>query len=347
MKRIKSILLVSVIFIFVLLLLLNPAHSFQAALKGMSIWWEVLLPALLPFLVIAEMMLGLGVVHFIGTFLDPFMRPLFRVPGTGGFVMAMGFSSGYPMAAKLVSQLRTKKLITQIESERLVAFCTTADPIFLIGAVSVGFFQSPSYAPMIMICHYGAAVVVGLLMRFYGNEQTNNNKQKIHRSKNLIQSAFAAMHQARLENNIRLGLLLKQAITSSLEIIFLLGGLVILISVILELLSVSGVMPYLLQMIKTILLTFHLPETFAKPLSDGIFEVTIGAKAAADDNVDPLYQIVIACFIVSWSGLSVHAQVVGLLSQTDIRYFPFLAARFVHGLLAAILAFFLCRYSML
>ncbi len=40
------------------------------------------------------MILSFGIVHFFGTLLDPLMRPLFRVPGIGGFVMAMGFASG-------------------------------------------------------------------------------------------------------------------------------------------------------------------------------------------------------------------------------------------------------------
>jgi nucleoside recognition membrane protein YjiH len=78
------------------MLLRYPGPGFEAAVRGIGIWWDVLFPALFPFLVISEMLLGFGIVHFLGTLLDPLMRPLFRIPGIGGFVVAMGFASGYP-----------------------------------------------------------------------------------------------------------------------------------------------------------------------------------------------------------------------------------------------------------
>ena len=45
--------------------------------------------------IIAELLISIGVVKFIGVILEPLMRPLFRVPGIGGFVWAMGMASGF------------------------------------------------------------------------------------------------------------------------------------------------------------------------------------------------------------------------------------------------------------
>ena len=84
--------------LLILMLMIFPAHVLNAALQGVGIWWDVVFPALFPFFIIAELLLSFGIVHFFGTLLDPLMRPLFRVPGIGGFVMAMGFASGYPVA---------------------------------------------------------------------------------------------------------------------------------------------------------------------------------------------------------------------------------------------------------
>ncbi|MGF9824285.1 nucleoside recognition domain-containing protein, partial [Brevibacillus agri] len=80
----------------VLTLVIYSQISFEAAVRGLKIWWEVVFPSTLPFIVLSEVLMGLGVVHFVGVLLEPLMRPLFNVPGTGGFVLAMGFSSGYP-----------------------------------------------------------------------------------------------------------------------------------------------------------------------------------------------------------------------------------------------------------
>lgn len=39
-------------------------EAFAAALEGLRVWWEIVFPSLLPFFVIAEILMGLGVVHF-------------------------------------------------------------------------------------------------------------------------------------------------------------------------------------------------------------------------------------------------------------------------------------------
>lgn len=60
-----------------------PKDSFDAATIGLQLWWDVVFPALLPFFILSEILMGLGVVHGIGVLLEPLMRPLFKVPGAG------------------------------------------------------------------------------------------------------------------------------------------------------------------------------------------------------------------------------------------------------------------------
>lgn len=120
-------------------LISHPKESLKASIKGLHTWWEVVFPSLLPFFIIAELLIGFGVVKFLGVLLEPFMRPIFRVPGIGGFVWAMGMASGNPAGAKFTVRLRNEGNITQIEAERLVAFTSCANPLFIFGAVAVGF----------------------------------------------------------------------------------------------------------------------------------------------------------------------------------------------------------------
>lgn len=86
-------------------------EAFAAALEGLRVWWEIVFPSLLPFFVIAEILMGLGVVHFLGVLLEPLMRPVFKVPGVGSFALAMGLASGYPIGAKITSNLRRKNYV--------------------------------------------------------------------------------------------------------------------------------------------------------------------------------------------------------------------------------------------
>ncbi|WP_068773876.1 sporulation integral membrane protein YlbJ [Paenibacillus sp. FJAT-26967] len=340
--------LITFILGLLLLMLVFPKESLAAAVRGVAIWWDVLFPALFPFFVISEVLLGFGIVHFFGTIFDPMMRPVFRIPGIGGFVMAMGFASGYPVGAKLTSQLWKERLVNREEGERLVSFTTSSDPIFLIGAVCVGFFHDASLAAIMAAAHYGGAVLVGLLMRFHGRHAPSTPPVSAPAGSNRVSvwtRAFKAMHKARLEDGRTLGVLLAYGIKQSLNLVFLLGCLVVFFSVVLEMLTVSGMIHALKGMLGTFLSMIYLPSSLADPLIGGTFEVTLGAQAAGnmrDASLLP-FKTAAAAFILSWGGLSVHAQIVSVLSQTNMRYAPFLAARLLHGIIASVLVLLLWR----
>lgn len=331
-----------------LLMLVHPEASLAAALRGLAIWWDVLFPSLFPFFVISEIMLGLGIVHLFGALLDPLMRPLFGIPGSGGFVAAMGYVSGYPVGAKLTAKLREQKLISRIEGERLVAFTTSSDPIFLLGAVSVGFFHDASLGLILALAHYGSGLIVGLLMSFHGREKRKSLSSDLipnsvtssppsKRGFSRLHSALLAMAEARHKDGRSFGELLKGAISSSLQLIIVVGGLVVFFNVLMELLSRAGIMTSLFNIVGAVVSLAGGPPELAQALISGLFEVTIGARSAggAAATIPLQYKVAAAAFILSWGGLSVHAQVASILNGTGLRYLPFLIARLIHAILAA------------
>jgi len=322
----------------VVILAVNPQTSFQAALRGIHIWWEVVFPATLPFIVLSEILMGFGVVHFVGVLLEPLMRPFFNVPGTGGFVLTMGFSSGYPVAAKITSRLREQNLVTRAEGERLVSLATTSDPLFVIGAVAIGFFHSEQLGYMLAFSHYVSALLVGLLYRFHArNEPPSASFYKKERT--FLLRAMQEMHRARMRDGRPLGRLMGEAVESALHTLLMIGGFIIVFSVVMELLKTINLTQTLSTALTVILGPLGFPQAFSQPLVIGLFEVTLGAQAVS--QVSPAISLMgkaaIASAIISWGGLSVHAQVAGILSQTDLRIAPFLAARFIHAILSALL----------
>jgi sporulation integral membrane protein YlbJ len=332
-----------------LLMLLHPEASLGAALRGLAIWWDVLFPSLFPFFVISEIMLGLGIVHLFGALLDPLMRPLFGIPGSGGFVAAMGYVSGYPVGAKLTAKLREQNLISRVEGERLVAFTTSSDPIFLLGAVSVGFFRDASLGLILALAHYGSGLIVGLLMSFHGRkEQRSPSQDPSHTSSaapsapakkgfGRIHAALLAMEEARRKDGRSFGELLKGAIQSSLKLIIVVGGLVVFFNVLMELLARAGILSSLFSMTGNLVSLVGGPPELAQALISGFFEVTIGARSAGEaaSSIPLQFKVAAAAFILSWGGLSVHAQVASILNGTGLRYLPFLTARLIHALLAS------------
>ena len=327
-----------------LLLALYPEAALSASIRGIAIWWEVLFPSLFTFFVLSEILLGFGVVHFFGTLLDPLMRPVFRIPGIGGFVMTMGFVAGYPVGARLTSQLREQGLVNRSEGERLVAFTTSSDPIFLIGAVSVGFFHNVAVAPLLASAHYGSAMLVGILMRFHDRHvpATPAPADQPERGQTRrLQASLIAMHKARLADGRTFGTLLQDAIQSSLRLMFVVGGLVVFFSVMMEVLSQVGAIPRLAASIEALMRLFGLPSVLSGAIVSGLFEVTLGAREAGMAGGALLHQLAIAAWVLSWGGLSVHAQIASLISRTGMRYGPFLVARLLHSILAVLLVYML------
>jgi nucleoside recognition membrane protein YjiH len=106
--------------------------GYRAAVSGLRLFFDVVLPSLLPFFLLSELLLALGVVHFLGEWLEPIMRPVFNVPGVGSFVFSMGLAAGYPMDAVLTAKLRRQNLCTRAEGERLLAFTNSADPVLAL-----------------------------------------------------------------------------------------------------------------------------------------------------------------------------------------------------------------------
>ncbi|OMF38830.1 sporulation integral membrane protein YlbJ [Paenibacillus sp. FSL H8-0548] len=333
----------------VLLMTIFPTETLGSSLRGLSIWWHVLFPALFPFFVISELLLGFGIVHFFGKLLDPLMRPLFRLPGIGGFVVTMGYISGYPVGARLTAQLWEQRLVNRAEGERLVAFTTTSDPIFLIGAVSVGFFQNAALAPILAAAHYGSGLIIGLLMRFHDRHAPSSSEKKISdaagvrnaRRKSRIAEALKAMHEARLLDGRGLGRLLQDSVESALRLMIVVGGLVVFFSVVMEMLTHAGIVEALAEALRYLFHLIGLPAPLADAGIIGFFEVTLGARAAGTAGTGLMHQAAIAAWVLSWGGLSVHAQIASLLSKTDLRYRPFFLSRILHGFLAMALVYLL------
>lgn len=337
-----SLLLGGSAFLLAVGVILNPEAAFEASLKGLAIWWEVLLPAQLPFFILSELLMGLGLIHFLGVLFEPFMRPLFRVPGSGSFVLAVGLTSGNPLGAKLTARLREQGLITRTEGERLVAFSSTAGPLFMIGTVGVGFYHNPAVGMALALIHYVSNFIVGVLMRFHEPQAPASPKIEAGRGFILIK-ALRAMHRARLRDGRSLGQLLADAVLSSIRTSLMIGGFLVFFSVILGLLAVVRVTDQLTGSLGGIMRSIGWPAGPAEGLVNGLLEITLGAKTLADtaSSIPPAYQLAFLNAIVAWAGLSIHAQVASLLSRTDIRYFPYCVARILHSVISFVLTLLL------
>ncbi len=316
-----------------------PEEAFDASLDGLRLWFDVVLPALLPFFAMAEILMGLGVIHAVGVLLEPVMRPVFRIPGVGGFAVAMGLASGYPLGAKITGRLRRSNLCSREEAERLIAFANTADPLFMIGAVAIGMFGLPQVGVTIAVSHYLAVVVVGLVMRYHAGGSMSPPQRKPRGA--IFSRALSAMVEARSKDQRPFGELFGDAVKDTVNSMLFIGGCIMMFSVFLRIITVAGVTDLVAAPLEMILGAVGFDPVLVTALIKGSMEITIGSQSAALAESDLLSKVVAASAIIAWSGFSVHAQVAAMVHGTDIRVAPYLFARFLHAVIAAVVTLLL------
>jgi sporulation integral membrane protein YlbJ len=322
-------------------LMIYPQEALEGSIRGLQIWWDVVFPSLLPFFIVSELLIGFGVVTFLGALLEPLMRPLFRVPGIGGIVWAMGLASGNPAGAKITARLRHEKKISRIEAERLVCFTSSSNPLFIFGAIAVGFFHDPALGIILALAHYLGNIIVGLIMRFHGREEEAGSPPLKPKVSGLL-TAIKLLHEERIRDGRPIGKLLGDAVQSSVRTLLMIGGFIILFSVLNKILSLVGIAAFLGTFFSVVLTLFQLPSEFNTALISGLFEMTLGAQMASDiSSVQLLEQVIVTSFILAFSGFSIQAQVASIIAETDIRFKPFFMARVLHGFIAAFLVFLL------
>ncbi|WP_051533847.1 sporulation integral membrane protein YlbJ [Desulfitibacter alkalitolerans] len=336
-RKSSLIFLLKLVLIFVIFfsLIIFPKQVFEASLRGLNAWWTIVFPALLPFFIMSEILVALGIVQFLGVLLEPIMRPVFRLPGTGAFVLAVGYTSGAPISSIVTADLRKKHLLTRNEAERIICFTNNASPLFMFGAVAVGMFNSPEIGVIIAVSHYLANILLGVCLRFRAPRKygMHYNSQKLG-----FKKALQALLDSQIPNKKPLGKILGDAIRNSVNNLTQIGGFIILFSVIIELLNLFNVIG-LISVCLTFLLNplLMVDHQLAKGIASGFVEMTIGSKLIAE-SPSPLHiKVAAVSLILGWSGLSIHAQAISMLATTDIRFYPFVIARFFHGIMAALI----------
>jgi sporulation integral membrane protein YlbJ len=274
-----------------------PDRLLESAKNGVQLWLNQIMPTLLPFTILINILSMTGFFTFAGRALSPVMRLLFNVPGQGGIALASGFLSGYPMGAKVTAILRERGEISQVQAERLLTFTNNSGPLFILGAVGVGVFSSARAGYFIMIIHYASALITGVLFRFYKAGADDYTP--------LTSGAQPA-------DDLPLGKMISESIMRSMESMLLIGGTIVLFSVI------SGVVAMIVS------------GNYAV-FAAGILEMTNGVFALAQStsnlpaanlpaaNLPLEHRIILSAMFISFGGLSIHAQTAAVIKGTDIR----------------------------
>lgn len=317
--NIKTSIFQIILIILIVSIVINPATAINSAKNGLSLWFNVLLPSLLPFLILSQLFITSGFVEFFGKLLGPIMRPIFNVSGLGAFPLLISIVSGYPIGAKITSDLRHSNLINKIEGNRLITFTSTSGPLFILGSILIGMLNLPQFSLLMMLPHYLGILTVGIIFRFYKNSSFKYDSH-INRDSHLKSQISP--------NNDSIGKNISTSVQEGINSILLIGGFVIMYNVIIDLLLMSGLVS------KTILSISNytgINPQIIEGVVAGFIELTTGCKKISTININPIYKIMVLNFLIAWGGLSILSQAISFISQTDISVPLYLFSKFLHG----------------
>ena len=201
-----------------LFLLVHPEEALLSAKDGMSLWLNVMIPTLLPFLILTGILLKTGNSPQLLEPLAPFWKHFFGISPAGAYVLILGFLCGYPMGAKLAHDLYINHQISQREGEYLLTFSCNASPAFIFSYLSQNILEGKIPPHSLLLILLSADFVCMLFFRFlvyHGN--TVSSVKPEYRKKETYQQDST-------------GVILDVSIMSGFETITRLGGYILIFS---------------------------------------------------------------------------------------------------------------------
>ena len=110
----------------------------------------------------------------------------------------------------------------------------------MYGAVAVGMFAMPELGSTIALAHYLSSFLVGIIYRFHRNRDSYSSVDPGIPSGNIIIRAFRALYDARQKDQRSPGQLLGDSVKSSMNTILLIGGFIVVFSVLIRIITSIG-----------------------------------------------------------------------------------------------------------
>lgn len=150
-NKIKTAMLLLFILFSGAALIVFRDESMRGVSGSLSVCGNILIPSMFPFMVLSSFALSSGVFSKLDGVFSRFMKKVFHLPGVSFSAVFFGFIGGYPVGARMISELYEKGNITKSEAKHLFVFCVNAGPAFIVSAAGSAMLGSAE-AGFVMLC---------------------------------------------------------------------------------------------------------------------------------------------------------------------------------------------------
>ncbi|QLG41445.1 nucleoside recognition domain-containing protein [Paenibacillus sp. FSL W7-1088] len=323
----------------VIAVVVSPKDAFDASIQGLDIWWKIIFPAMLPFLMLSQMLTAFGFTHALGVLLGPLMQRWFRLPGKAGLAIAVGMCGGFPAGADTASRLVQDQQITAKQAGIVAAASHFANPLMIILVIGAAFLHQPVAGYFLLIVHWVSgwmATMIGVRLlpkESKGEKQSTANPSSSKRQSLWSQMMLAA-RAAQERDGRGFGKLLGDTVSQAVQTLMMTGGYMIVFAVFVR------------------LLTLYITPGASVAFWPSLLEHHLGTYHLSQSPLTPVLLMSLLAAVLGWGGLCSHLQVSAVLkaaglAATSMMYFA--GIRLLHALVAVFLSLLLwlpfSRYS--
>ena len=303
MKYIRKLIPIIILILFLISMIIFSDVVIKSVSFAVDICINNLFPSMLPFLILSSILSNYGFVELASHILSPIMRNIFHLNSNCAYVLILSLLSGSPANSKYIKELLDSNKITISDANQILLFSHFVNPIFIIGTIGTIFLGNKTYGFIILISHYLANLIIGIMLR---EKEIQKNNTYYNNFFNIKPKGFITTLKSAIKDTIDTLLVVFGTITSTL-------------------------------VFSSIINTYF---NF-NPILNGILEITSGLKYISIESTTIFTKIILSTFFISFGGLSIHAQVMSILDNKNIRYLPYLEARLLQGLISSIIVYFL------
>ena len=168
---IQDIIFTCLIFAVMLIIILNPKRYTAGTISGLKLFFFNVLPGLFPFMLLTKLLTELGTIFKLTKHCEKPARIIFGTPGVSFYAYFSSILSGYPIGAKIIDDLYQKKLITDKDAKKMIVFCTTSGPIFVIGAVGTIMLNSFRLGVILYASHILSCSLLAIIINIFSKKK--------------------------------------------------------------------------------------------------------------------------------------------------------------------------------
>lgn len=300
-KKINKLTIIKLLLIlFLCLIIIQPIATLKGAKTGLLLWFNTVLPTLLPFIIISNLIIHFRATNIICKVFSPILKRLFHVSTTGCYPLIIGILSGYPMGAKTCADLIKTGDLTVLEGQYIMTLASNASFMFLTSFLAVSSLCLPNKRYQLLFILYLSSFITASIYRKRSKTIALNKRSYLKSSQKEAATTIDT------ENTM---LTIDQCILDGFITVTKIGGYIILFSVLAQ-----------------IFLQFLYPFGIIKYLLLGTLEITTGIFLVCSASFSITKKIVLTMVITGFGGFSSLAQIgsvilhSGLSLSTYLRY---------------------------